>query len=92
VEAASSLADGLARLDENWDAVLSDIGLPDGSGLEIARRARKMSRPPQKLVAFTGYGSHDDIKSSRDAGFDDHVVKPIDVERLLNILRGTLVR
>jgi CheY-like chemotaxis protein len=38
------------------------------------------------LIAFTGYGSTDDILASREAGFDDHVVKPIDFERLLKSL------
>jgi signal transduction histidine kinase/ActR/RegA family two-component response regulator len=88
VAVASSLGVGISRLDEHWDVVLSDIGLPDGSGLEVAKRARRMPQPPQRLIAFTGYGSGDDIRASRTAGFDDHVVKPIDLELLLNTLRG----
>jgi PAS domain S-box-containing protein len=87
VEVASSLAEGLARLGEPWDLVVSDLGLPDGSGLEMARQARRLARPPQRLIAFTGYGSLEDIEASRDAGFDDHVVKPIDLDRLLETLR-----
>jgi signal transduction histidine kinase len=87
VELASSVAVALGRLDEHWDVILSDIGLPDGSGLEIARRAREVAQGPQRrLIAFTGYGSSDDIIASREAGFDDHVVKPIDLDRLLSAL------
>jgi DNA-binding response OmpR family regulator len=88
VEVASSLSDGIGRLHESWDIILSDIGLPDGSGLEIARQARQTMHPPPRLIAFTGYGSGDDIRASRDAGFDDHVVKPIDPEKLLLTLAG----
>jgi CheY-like chemotaxis protein len=88
VGTAPSLAAGIARLGERWDVVLSDLGLPDGSGLEIARRARLLPHPPQRLIALTGYGSGDDIRATREAGFDDHVVKPIDLDRLLLTLGG----
>jgi PAS domain S-box-containing protein len=89
VEIASSLTAGLDRLDDKWDVVLSDLGLPDGSGLEMARYARNLSEPPRKLIAFTGYGASADIQASRDAGFDDHIVKPVDLDRLLGLLRNT---
>ena len=92
IEVASSLGAAIRRLDEYWDVVLSDIGLPDGSGLEVARHARRMPRPPQRLIAFSGYGSDDDIRASREAGFDEHVVKPIDLDQLLSILNGALAR
>lgn len=86
VEAVSSLREGIGRLDEPWDVVLSDIGLPDGSGLEVARNARRKDHRPGRLIALTGYGACEDIEASRDAGFDDHVVKPIDLDRLLDSL------
>jgi CheY-like chemotaxis protein len=88
VVAASSVREAVSRLNEEWDIVLSDIGLPDGSGLDLARRARQMDRPPRRLIALTGYGSHDDICASQQAGFDDHVVKPIDLDTLLDALNG----
>ncbi len=73
VEVAGSLSSGLHRLGESWDVVMSDIGLPDGSGLEVARRARGLPQRPSRLIALTGYGSTSDIDASRQAGFDDHL-------------------
>lgn len=92
VEAVSSLTAGVTRLGEPWDIILSDIGLPDGSGLEVARRAQRLSRRPRRLIALTGYGSSDDIQASRQAGFDDHVVKPVDLENLLRTLHVALAK
>ena len=88
VEAVSSLGAGMTRLDDNWDIVVSDIGLPDGSGLEVARRASRLPHRPRRLIALTGYGSSDDVRASRQAGFDDHVVKPVDLDGLLSTLNG----
>lgn len=87
VTLAHTLAEGLAALDTPWDVVLSDIGLGDGSGLEIARRVGAASAPrPRHVVALSGYGAEHDLKASRDAGFDNHLVKPIDLEKLLRLL------
>jgi PAS domain S-box-containing protein len=89
VVTASTVRSGVRRLlDREWDVVVSDIGLPDGSGLEIARRARGMPGPPRRLIALTGFGSTDDIRASQDAGFDDHVVKPVDLDTLLDAVIG----
>jgi AmiR/NasT family two-component response regulator len=46
-----------------------------------------MAERPHRLIAFTGYGSTGDITASREAGFDAHVVKPIDLDRLLSHAR-----
>jgi CheY-like chemotaxis protein len=83
VEVAPSLHAALGRLAEGWDVVMSDIGLPDGSGLDVARHARRLSNQPCRLIALTGYGATADIDASREAGFDDHLVKPIDLDQLL---------
>jgi CheY-like chemotaxis protein len=77
-----SLADGLARLAEWWDVVVSDIALGDGSGLEIAHRARSAPQRPGVLVALTGFGVRDGAAASRRAGFDHHLVKPVDLDAL----------
>lgn len=87
VETASSVRSAIERLSEHWDIVLSDIGLPDGTGLEVARHARQLKDAPRKMIAFSGLGSSDDIRASREAGFDIHLVKPIDVDTLLALFQ-----
>jgi CheY-like chemotaxis protein len=69
------------------DVVLLDIGLPGMDGLEVARslRARPLSPQPM-LVALTGYGQADDVRRSREAGFDHHLVKPANPETLTELL------
>jgi signal transduction histidine kinase/DNA-binding response OmpR family regulator len=65
------------------EIVLLDIGLPGMDGFEVARRLRARPQSPQPLlVALTGYGQPDDVRRSREAGFDHHLVKPADPEAL----------
>jgi signal transduction histidine kinase len=72
------------------DVVLLDIGLPGLDGLEVARRLRAMNLSPRPtLVALTGYGQHDDLRRSREAGFDHHLVKPADPQTLIALLAST---
>ena len=69
------------------EVVLLDIGLPGLDGLEVARRIRAMNLSPRPmLVALTGYGQKDDIRRSREAGFDHHLVKPMDPQTLIALL------
>jgi CheY-like chemotaxis protein len=66
---------------------LLDIGLPDMDGAELARRLRAMPETAGALlVAVTGYGQESDRARTRDAGFDHHLVKPIDLDRLQAVL------
>jgi signal transduction histidine kinase/CheY-like chemotaxis protein len=87
-----SVADsGLAALEilETFqpDAVLLDIGMPEMDGYEVARRIRAApDRGRVLLIALTGWGQEDDLQRSRTAGFDHHLVKPPDVERLRDLL------
>lgn len=73
----------------NWrpDVVLLDIGLPELDGFELARRLRaEPALKAMKLIAVSGYGSERDMQVGREAGFDAHLVKPVDpaaVEKLL---------
>jgi len=72
------------------DAVLLDLGLPGIDGYEVARRIRSLPDGARYLiVAVTGYGEERDREQSAQAGFDAHLVKPVDPEQLLAILRGT---
>lgn len=69
------------------EAVLLDIGLPELDGLEVARRLRALDLSPRPLlVALTGYGQADDVRRSREAGFDHHLVKPADPHALTALL------
>jgi len=70
------------------DVVLLDIGLPGMSGYEVARQLRSdpgLSR--SVLIAVTGWGSEEDRRRSHDAGFDEHLTKPIDMATLDPLLR-----
>ena len=67
--------------------VLLDLGMPDMSGYEVARRLRELPRFQQvSLVALTGWGQEDDRRKTHEAGFDDHLVKPVNVDALQVLL------
>jgi PAS domain S-box-containing protein len=69
-----------------FDLIVSDIGLPDGSGLELMRQiVARRGRVP--AIALTGYGMEEDIQRSRDAGFTAHMTKPIDFVKLQAMIR-----
>jgi CheY-like chemotaxis protein/nitrogen-specific signal transduction histidine kinase len=69
------------------DLVLLDIGMPEMSGHEVARRLRADTGLRNTvLIALTGYGTDEDRRASREAGFDGHLVKPIDFDALERIL------
>jgi signal transduction histidine kinase len=83
--------DGVAGLDALLDAppdiALVDIGLPRMDGYELARRARQELRGARPyLVAVTGYGAPEDRQRALDAGFDEHVTKPVDEAKLRRAL------
>ena len=69
------------------DAVILDIGMPDTDGYEVARRIRSMpAHANVLLIALTGWGQEEDSAKSIRAGFDHHMVKPPDMERLRSLL------
>ena len=68
----------------NFDVILSDIGLPDGSGYDLISRAKQQQ--VVKGVAITALGTEKDIQKSKEAGFDFHLVKPVDFHELRSIL------
>ncbi|WP_312518472.1 ATP-binding protein [Massilia sp.] len=71
------------------DACLLDIGLPGMDGHELARRLRALPETAQTLlIAVTGYGQAQDRDASQEAGFDHHLVKPVDMAALERILAG----
>jgi CheY-like chemotaxis protein len=83
--------DGLAAIEAaerlRPDAVLLDIGLPRMNGYEVCSRIRKAAWGKNVvLVALTGWGQEEDRHRSREAGFDAHMVKPVDFDALLNLV------
>jgi PAS domain S-box-containing protein len=67
-----------------FDIIVSDIGLPDGTGYDLMRRIHQRYRIPG--VALSGYGMDDDLQQSREAGFADHIIKPVDVHQLESVM------
>ena len=69
------------------DVALIDIGLPGLSGYDLTRQIRSAGvSAPLRLVALTGYGQPEDRRRALEAGFDDHLVKPLDPEKLRQLL------
>ena len=66
--------------------VLLDIGLPKMNGYEVARKLRTEFDSGMKIVALTGWGADQDRQRSREAGFDQHLTKPVDLAALENVL------
>jgi PAS domain S-box-containing protein len=73
------------------DVILLDIGLPGIDGYEVARRIRASDSPVNDaaLVALTGWGEDEDVQRAFSVGFDDHCVKPVGLDRLVEVVQGT---
>jgi CheY-like chemotaxis protein len=87
---ASSGPEGVKAAETNWpDAVLCDLGLPGFDGYEVARRLRAEAKGRELLLAaLSGYGEIEDLSKAKEAGFDCHLVKPVDHARLMKLLAG----
>jgi signal transduction histidine kinase/HAMP domain-containing protein len=70
---------------EEFDVLISDLGLPDGSGIDLMQKLR--AERPVFGIALTGFGMEEDIRKSRDAGFRHHLVKPIDLNKLDSLIQ-----
>ena len=85
VSPAASAAQALEIASANqFDLVVSDLGLPDQTGHELMAQLR--SRHGLQGIALSGYGMEDDIERSRQAGFRDHLTKPISFEQLKDMI------
>jgi CheY-like chemotaxis protein len=89
VTEARTMHDALARLPEApYDVLISDLGLPDGSGWELLDQLRERHQPlPPFAIAVSGYGTSSDAAKSRAAGYRYHLVKPFEVEALDALLK-----
>jgi PAS domain S-box-containing protein len=84
VRVAQTMQEALEMADEAFDVLISDIRLPDGSGLDLMRRLR--SRKSIHGIALSGFGTEQDHRRSREAGFSMHLTKPVDFNRLLEAI------
>lgn len=84
VQAAASVREAIEKGEGGgFDLLISDLGLPDGSGLEIMRRLRSSDLHG---VALTGFGQEGDVRLTREAGFDSHMTKPVRFEALRDLV------
>jgi PAS domain S-box-containing protein len=68
-----------------FDLIISDIGLPDGSGLDLMREL--CARRPIKGIALSGFGMEEDIRKSHEAGFREHLIKPVNLQKLQAVIQ-----
>ena len=91
VTTASTVHDALTTYQAaHFDAVISDLGLPDGSGIDLM--AQIQSIRPVPAIALSGYGMEDDLQRSKEAGFFAHLVKPVKLDQLKQLLTQIQVR
>jgi CheY-like chemotaxis protein len=86
ISIANTLAEAVTSYQvDPVDLVISDIGLPDGSGLELIRQLNAMR--PVTGIALSGFGMEDDVRKSKEAGFYEHLTKPVNFQRLHALIR-----
>jgi len=78
---ASTFATALEAVEaDNFDLLISDLGLPDGNGRELIRQAQK--KHSIRGIALSGYGMESDVRASLEAGFAEHLTKPVNIVQL----------
>jgi len=92
VAAAEDLQHGLDQLDRgSFDAILSDIGLPDGTGYALVNEARRRGKDVL-AIALSGFGFSPEKQLSLRSGFDHHLTKPFDCQQLRSLLEQKIDR
>ncbi len=85
--------DGISALEEcatfNPDIVLLDIGMPELNGYEVAERIRARAGTSVRIIAISGWGSSHDRAKGKAAGFDVHLLKPVNPNQLMDLLNDT---
>jgi len=70
-----------------FELLISDLGLPDGTGFDLMKELKRRRGDTIRGVALSGFGMESDVERSMEAGFDVHMIKPVNIERLGEILR-----
>lgn len=92
VEVAGTVAEAVGTAERGeFDLIISDLGLPDGSGLDVMRHLRANGRAC-KGIAVSGYGMDEDVARSREAGFAEHLTKPIKLDHLERVIERVMAR
>lgn len=90
VLSAGSIAEALQQAQaQPVDLLISDLNLPDGTGHELVGKFREI-RPDTRAIALSGYDDADDIRQSREAGFSQHLRKPIELATLEKAIKTAL--
>src|SRR5690349_10735339 len=85
VTTAAAYAEAVAALDaQRFNLLISDIGLPDGSGVDLMKEVR--TRLPTPGIALSGFGHDEDLRRSREAGFTAHLTKPVNFRALQGLM------
>ncbi|HXE47357.1 MAG TPA: response regulator, partial [Ramlibacter sp.] len=91
VETAGDVRQALKAVESaSFDLLLSDLGLPDGTGIDLMQELRRRGNA-LKGIALSGYGQEEDMRRSKEAGFSAHLVKPADADALIETI-AALVR
>jgi hypothetical protein len=84
VTTAGSVREAIEASDKStFDLLISDIGLPDGSGLDVMQHFKKLQI---RGIALSGFGQEEDLRRSIEAGFERHLTKPLNFKTLREIL------
>lgn len=90
VTVAGSVRQAIEQVErQRFDLLISDIGLPDGTGADVIRAMQ--DRGPTAAIALSGFGMEEDVRRSRDAGFAEHLVKPINLKQLQEAIDRILI-
>jgi signal transduction histidine kinase/ActR/RegA family two-component response regulator len=83
VEVATSVREAVEAFDGGrFDFLVSDLGLPDGTGMDLIRQLRRRYGLGVPAIALSGFGMDDDVARCKEAGFNDHVTKPVNLQKL----------
>ncbi len=93
VTAADGVAEAIKAAQRGqFDLLVSDLGLPDGTGIDLIRKLKESGLQPGAAIALSGYGMDDDVRRSEDAGFVEHLIKPLDFATLDEAIRRVMAK